>query len=250
MSELVLYEKRDRVAIVTYNRPEALNAYNLEMLRQLEKVWLDIRADPDVWVVIVTGAGDKAFCAGADVTSLSGTYVKGVQRFDHDLDIGKPTIAAVNGYAISGGFTAVLSCDLAIAAQHARFGLKQVTVGVIPDAGSGLLPRAIPRKLAMELLLTARVLDADEALTFGLVNKVVPKEQLMPEALAMAAVICANGPLAVRATRDVARRTLEVPFSQSQAIGYDHLTRLLDSEDAREGAAAFKERRRPEWQAR
>ncbi len=250
MSNVVLYEKKGRIAIITYNRPEVFNVYNLEVLREAERVWCDFRDDPDLWVAIVTGTGEKAFCAGADLKGVEPRYIRGVHRFDHDLEVGKPTIAAVNGYAVSGGFTLVLACDLAIAADHAKFGLKQPTVGLIADLGSGTLPRSIPRKLAMELLLTCRLIDAQEAYRMGIVNKVVPLPQLMPSAIEMAEKICENAPLAIRAARDAARRTFEVPLSQALAIGNQHILGLMETEDYKEGNAAFYEKRKPVWKAK
>ena len=161
-------------------------------------------------------------------------YIRGVRRFDHDLDVGKPTIAAVNGFAVSGGMTLVMACDLAVAAEHAKFGLKQPTAGLISDLGSGILPRAIPRKLAMELLLTCKLIDAQEALRLGLINKVVPPDELMPAAMEMAEAICQNAPLAIRASRDVARKTFEVPLSQAMEIGQSVRDRL-DADGGCEG---------------
>lgn len=250
MSNVVLYEKKGKVAIITYNRPEVFNVYNLEVLREAERVWCDFRDDPDLWVAIVTGAGEKAFCAGADLKGVEPRYIRGVRRFDHDLDVGKPTIAAVNGFAVSGGMTLVLACDLAIASENAKFGLKQPTVGLISDLGSGILPRAIPRKLAMELLLTSKLIDAQEAYRFGLVNKVVPLAQLMPTAMEMAEKICENAPLAIRAARDVARRTFEIPLSQAMELGNQHILGLMKSDDVKEGNAAFYEKRKPVWTAK
>lgn len=250
MSNSVLYEKKGRVAIITYNRPDVFNVYNLEVLREAERIWSDFKDDPALWVAIITGAGEKAFCAGADLKGVDPHFIKGVRRFDHDFNVGKPTIAAVNGFAVSGGMTLVMACDLAVAAKHARFGLKQPTAGLISNLGSGILPRSIPRKLAMELLLTCKLIDAQEALRLGLVNKVVPMDKLMPTAMEMAEMICQNAPLAIRAARDIARRTFEVPLSQAMAIGNQYVLDLMQSEDAKEGGTAFFEKRKPVWKGK
>jgi len=250
MSDVVLYEKKGKIAVITYNRPEVFNVYNLEVLKEAERIWCDFRDDPDLWVAIITGAGEKAFCAGADLKGVDPHYIRGVQRFDHDLDVGKPTIAAVNGFAVSGGMTLVMACDLAIAAEHAKFGLRQPTAGLISDLGSGILPRAIPRKLAMELLLTCKLIDAQEALRMGLINKVVPMSELMPAAMQMAEAICQNAPLAIRASRDVARKTFELPLSQAMEVGNQYVIDLMKTEDAKEGGAAFYEKRKPVWKGK
>lgn len=250
MSNVVLYEKKGKIAVITYNRPEVFNVYNLEVLREAERIWCDFRDDPDLWVAIVTGAGEKAFCAGADLKGLDRKIVESIHRFDHDLDVGKPTIAAINGFAVSGGMTLMLACDLAIAAEHARFGLRQPIAGLVSDLGSGILPRTIPRKLAMELLLTCKLIDAHEAHRMGLINKVVPKDQLMSAAIEMAEMICQNAPLGVRAARDIARKTFEVPLSEAMEIGNEWVIKLMQTEDAKEGGAAFYEKRKPNWKGR
>jgi enoyl-CoA hydratase/carnithine racemase len=250
MSNVVLYEKKGKIAIITYNRPEVFNVYNLEVLREAEQIWCDFRDDPDLWVAIITGAGEKAFCAGADLKGLDHNIIKGIHRIDHDLDVGKPIIAAINGFAVSGGMTLMLACDLAIAAEHAKFGLRQPIAGLVSDLGSGILPRAIPRKLAMELLLTCKLIDAHEAYRIGLINKVVPMGELMPAAIEMAEMICQNSPLGVRAARDIARKTFEVPLSQAMEIGNEYVLKLMQTEDAKEGGAAFYEKRKPNWKAK
>lgn len=250
MSDVVLYEKKGKIAFITYNRPEVYNVYNLEVLREAEKVWCDFRDDPDLWVAIITGAGEKAFCAGADLKGVEPRYIHGVRRFDHDLDVRKPTIAAVNGFAVSGGFTLALACDLTIASDNAKFGLKQPTVGLISDLGSGILPRSIPRKLAMELILTCKLIDAQEAQRWGLINRVVPQSELMPTAIELAESICESAPLAIRAARDVAIRTFEVPLSQAKNLGNQHILGLMETEDVQEGNKAFYEKRKPNWKAK
>jgi enoyl-CoA hydratase len=251
----LLYEKRDRIAIVTINRPEAMNALTAEMLRGLDAAFADFNADPDLWVAILAAAGDKAFCAGMDLKEAIPLVTGGDELGygDHTKrqfsDIFKPIIAAVNGLCIAGGLETLEGTDLRIAAEHATFGLGEVRWGLIPTGGSHVrLPRQIPWAVAMELLLTGRPIDARRAYDIGLVNQVVPLADLMPAALKLAEVICKNGPLAVRTAKEIAVRALglEPGFVLEKALG----ARVMSSDDAREGPRAFSEKRSPRFTGR
>jgi len=251
----ILYEKRGRVAIVTLNRPEAMNAFTPDMLAALNAAFEDFDADPELWVAILTGAGEKAFCAGMDLREGIPRLTAGERMGSRDptkrpfSDVFKPIIAAVNGYCIAGGLEFLQGTDLRVAAEHAKFGLGEVRWGIVPMGGSHIrLPRQIPWALAMELLLTGEPIDARRAYEIGLVNRVVPAAELLPAALAMAEKICRNGPLAVRTAKEIAVRSfaLESGFVLENALA----ARVLASEDAREGPRAFAERRPPRFTGR
>ena len=251
----ILYEKKDRVAIVTFNRPEAMNAFTPEMLTGLTAAFEDFNDDPELWVAILTGTGEKAFCAGMDLREGIPRLTSGERmgKPDHTKrpfsDVFKPIIAAVNGYCIAGGMEFLQGTDLRVAAEHATFGLGEVRWGIIPMGGSHIrLPRQIPWALAMEILLTGQPIDARRAYEIGLVNRVVPADQLLPAALELAEKICKNGPLAVRTAKEIVVRSfaLEPGFVLENAMG----ARVLASEDAREGPRAFAEKRPPRFTGR
>ena len=251
----MLYEKRDRIAIVTINRPEAMNAFTPDMLQAMDAAFADFNKDPDLWVAILTAAGEKSFCAGMDLKAAIPLVNEGDEMgyADHTKrpfsDVFKPIIAAVNGYCIAGGLEFLQGTDLRIAAEHATFGLGEVRWGIIPTGGSHIrLPRQIPWAVAMELLLTGRPITAQRAYDIGLVNEVVAADQLMPTALKWAETICKNGPLAVRTAKEIAVRALglESGFVLEKAIG----ARVFASEDAKEGPRAFAEKRPPRFTGR
>lgn len=259
MSDVVIEERRGHILLVTLNRPEAHNAVNGSVSRALGEALEAAERDTEIRAVVVTGAGEKAFCAGADlkeaITSLDGlldstTHPWGFAGYTNHL-ISKPTIAAVNGLALGGGTEIVLASDLAIAAEHATFGLPEVAHGIYAGGGGAIrLPRQIPPKVAMELLLTGRPFSAAEALQWGLVNKLVAAHDLLPEALSLAEKVASNAPLAVQATKRIARgiedahaRDEEGAWRLSNAEG----RLVLASIDAREGLHAFSEKRVPLW---
>jgi enoyl-CoA hydratase/carnithine racemase len=258
------YQKKERLAIITINRPEAMNSIDPEHNEELNKVWADFRDDPEMWVAILTGAGDKAFSAGADLKKLipqatansqSGAGgTGGVGNFGgitRGFRTWKPMIAAVNGYALAGGMEMVLACDLRIAAEHAKFGLAEVRWGIIPGAGgTQRLPRAIPLAKAMEMMLTAEPISAQEALQFGLVNKVVPQAQLMEEAEKLANVLLERGPLALRAVKQAVLEGLDRPLAEGLQIEAQLISQLFKTEDAVEGPRAFAEKRKPNFKAK
>lgn len=261
----IIYEKKDRTAVITINRPEVMNAIDLETSEELVKVWIDFRDDPDLWVAIITGAGEKAFCAGADIKKIGEYYRKltsterlekaekepGLGGITRNLQIWKPIIAAVNGYCFAGGFEIALACDIRLAAENAVFGLTEVRLGIIPGmGGTQRLPRLIPLAKAMEMILMAQTIDAHEAFRLGLVNKVVPLPELMPTALDMAKRICENGPLAVRAAKKAILRGLNMPLEEGLLLEQYLAEPLRRSEDAEEGIRAFAEKRKPRFKGR
>ncbi len=251
----ILYEKRDHIAIVTINRPEVMNSLTREMLTGLDAAFEDFNAEPELWVAILTGAGRKAFSAGMDLKEAIPLITSGDEMGYEDhtkrqfSDVFKPIIAAVNGHCVAGGMEMLQGTDLRIAAEHATFGLGEVRWGIIPTGGSHVrLPRQIPWAVAMELLLTGEPIDARRAYDIGLVNRVVPFDDLLPSALELAEKICKNGPLAVQTAKEIAVRSLaqESGFVLEKALG----ARVLQSEDAREGPRAFTEKRPPRFTGR
>ena len=256
-----IYEKKGRIAYLTINRPEARNAMNREVWDGLIKAWADVRDNPDVWVAIVTGAGDKAFSSGQDLKEVAEWMAMPEAKRPamplpeinpmRGMQVWKPVIAAINGLCIGGGLELALACDIRIAADTARLGLAEVKQGVIPgNSGSQKLPRLIPFAKALELLMTGDLVDAAEACRLGLVNKVVPFNQLMPESEALADRICENGPLAVRAVKELAYRGMEMSLADGLKLEVEIGARLSRSEDAKEGPRAFTEKRKPVWKGK
>ncbi len=257
---LIRVEKRDRRAIITIDRPDAMNSLDLQANLELRDAWHDVREDPDVFVVILTGAGDRAFSAGADLKSVANDTASG-KRPTGELPFGtitrgfsmpKPIIAAVNGVCVGGGLEMAMACDLVIAADHARFGLREPRVGVI--AGSGgihRMARQIPLKQAMGLLLTGRLIDAEEAQRLGFVNEVVPQGEALAAAERWADEILECSPVAVQLTKEAALNGLSYSVDDALALDrLDRLPRLYASDDFREGPRAFAEKRKPNWTGR
>jgi enoyl-CoA hydratase len=246
-------EKRDRVAIVTLNRPEARNAVNGDLAHAMEATLDELEEDDAITVLIITGAG-STFCAGADLKKVA--KGKGGELATKKGGFGgivtrsfsKPLIAAVNGPALAGGFEIVLSCDLVVAAEHARFGLPEVKRGLFAAAGGLIrLPKRVPLALATELAITGDPIDADRALQLGLVNRVVPGEEVIDAALALAARISVNGPLAVRNTLKMVREATDLTEEQAWPRNYELALEVFASKDSIEGATAFAEKREPHW---
>ncbi|WP_447761120.1 enoyl-CoA hydratase-related protein [Sphingopyxis panaciterrae] len=259
----ILTTRQGHILIVTINRPEARNAVNAAVHIGIGTALEEAEADPDIRAVVITGAGDKSFCAGADLVALS----RGEQLAPSDPaqqawgfagmvshPISKPIIAAVNGFAFGGGCEIALMSDIIVAADHAQFGLPEVKVGLFAAAGGAFrLAQQLPRKLAMEYMLTGDPIPAARAAEFGLVNHVVPLAEMMPTAIAIAEKIAGNAPLSVQASKRVALGIDEGSIA-ADAPYWEHNTRergtLMRSEDAREGPRAFAEKRKPVWKAR
>ncbi len=253
MPEL-LRDRQGHIEILTINRPEARNAINGAVSRAFTAAFDSLEDDADCWVVIVTGAGDKAFSAGMDLKAFTAGEAgeimgtKGGFGGIAQRDFPKPLIAAVNGSALAGGCEIMLSCDLVVAVEEATFGIPEVKRGLMAGAG-GLfrLPKRIPQAIAMEMALTGDSIDARRALEIGLINRVVPAARLMEEALALAGTIAENAPLAVRASKRVMKQAGEVPDAEAWAINHSVVPDVFGSADAREGPIAFAEKRKPNW---
>lgn len=257
----VLFEAVGRVAKITINRPEAMNAINMAVGTGLADALTRFSADPELRVAVVTGAGDKAFSAGADlkavaageITRISEAGKSGIGELLRRY-IDKPVIAAVNGYALGGGMEMALACDLIVASEKAEFGLPEVRRGLMA-AGGGLLrlPRQMPMKTAMYYILTGERMSAADALRWGLVTQVVAHEEVLEKALALAERICANAPVAVRESKAVAYQALDASLylsDEAWTISDAAASRNRSSEDAAEGPRAFAEKRPPDWKGR
>ena len=250
---VINYAKEGRIAIFTLNRPEVLNAINIELRAKLNEYMADFRDNPDLWVAIVSGAG-KAFCAGADIKQRGSGILGRQTGLDDPVrpdQIWKPFIAAIQGYCLGAGLEMAMTCDLRIAADNARFGLPEVTVGETPGAGgTQRLPRFIGRAKAAELVLMGQKMDAREAYRVGLINKIVPPDRLMEEAMQWAEIICQAGPLQVRAAKEAMVRGYNVSLEEGLRIERDLHNRIASSEDFKEARRAFAEKRKPEWRAK
>ena len=252
------YQKEGRVAVFTLNRPEALNAMNLESLEELSRVLINFKDDDELWVGIITGVGSRAFCVGADIRSVfpqskqtrEQSWV-GPPTILRGLDLWKPMIAAVNGYALGGGLEIALACDLRIASENATFGLPEVTLGLIPGwGGTQRLPRLIPQAKAAEMLFTGRAIDAKEAYRIGLVNKVVPPAQLMTAAKEMAEMVCRPAPLAVRAAKQAMIQGSSLSLGDGLELEKTLTDFLVTTEDFDEGRQAFLVKRKANFKVK
>lgn len=259
----VLSERRDHVLILTINRPEARNAVNAAVHVGLGVGLEEAENDPEIRAVIVTGAGDQAFCAGADLKAVArGERLEPADKAQRawgfagfvQHPISKPIIAAVNGFALGGGTELALASDIVIAVEKAQFGLPEVKRGIIAAAGGAFrIAQQLPTKIAMEMLLTGEPISAQRALELGLANRVVPFDQLMETALDMAGRIAVNAPLAVQASKRIAMGIADGRIASDDAFWEANRreTRIVfQSEDSREGPRAFAEKRQPVWQAR
>ncbi len=255
----VRIEWADHVATVTIDRPDVLNAIDLATEAELQQIWSELERNDDVRLVVLTGAGDRAFCVGADMKNPS---VKGVDYWAaarpggfggialrETLNV--PVLARVNGFALGGGFEMVLGCDLVVACEEASFGLPEALVGRMPlDGGMTLLQRQIPFRQAMGVMLTGQRLSAKRALELGLVNEVVPRAGLDDAVARWTQAILACAPLSLRAIKQVVRQTATLSAAQAQAVRLPALVAALQSEDANEGVLAFQQKRKPQWRGR
>ena len=254
MSDEIVYENRGQVAVVTINRPEARNAINSGVREGLAAAWQRFERDADARVAILTGAGDKAFCAGADLKEMALKKLGRLPRnflptLNVNTQVSKPVVAAVNGVAYAGGWALVQMCDLVVAAETARFAITEAKVGRGMPWAVPLI-HMIPQKVLLEILLTGDPISAQRAYEIGFVNHVVPAEQLMPRALALAETIAENAPLTVAAAKEMVYMTTDM----GRQAGLEAARHLFDavyrSEDAQEGPRAFTEKRKPQWRGR
>jgi enoyl-CoA hydratase len=248
----LIVEVTNHVATLTINRPRALNALNLETLEELKDYFTAVQSDPETKVVIVTGAGEKAFVAGGDLSVMAPldpmparASARLAQSVLNLIEQGtRPVIAAVNGYALGGGCELAMACDIRIAAETARFGQPEVNLGIIPGwGGTQRLPRLVGKGRALELLLTGEMIDAAEALRIGLVNRVVPADRLLAEARALAARIAGKGQVAVRLAKEAVVNGLEMESLRAAACEADLFALCFATEDQKEGMRAFLEKR-------
>ncbi|MBI3517702.1 MAG: enoyl-CoA hydratase/isomerase family protein [Proteobacteria bacterium] len=256
--EHCLTERDDAILWITINRPAALNALNPLAHRELAAALDGFAADPALRVAVLTGAGERAFCVGSDLKARAAANADdhpatGFAGLTHRFDLLKPVIAAVNGLALGGGVEIVAACDLAIAADHAEFGLPEPRVGLAALGGGGLqrLARALPLKHAMDLVLTGRRIGAEDARRLGLINDVVPRTELKARVRAVAQMIIEGAPLAIEASKQVMLQSLAEPdLAAALRARYPAAERMLASDDAKEGQRAFVEKRKPRWQGR
>ncbi len=253
--EFIKTEKKGHILVVTMNRPDVYNAVHADMHHELADCWDSFAADQDLWVAVLTGAGDKAFSAGNDLKatasggSTRGMPDSGFAGLSSRFNLEKPLIAAVNGFAMGGGFETALSCDILIASENAKFALPEVKVGFFAAAsGVQRLSRYIGRLAAQEMMFTGRTIMADEALKLGCVNEVVPHEQLMGRAMAKAEELCTVSPSAVKATKRVLNEMAKAD-GMAASIEYSRevIADLSKTEDFKEGVQAFVEKRKPNW---
>jgi enoyl-CoA hydratase/carnithine racemase len=254
MFDNLLVERDGAVAILTINRPTVLNALNTQTVDELRRAMLELKADATARAIIVTGAGPKSFVAGADINELAVLSptagrehaLAGQHVFDVIENLGKPVIAAINGFALGGGCELAMACTLRIAADSARLGQPEIALGLIPGyAGTQRLPRLVGKGRAMEMLLTGAQVGADEALRIGLVHRVVPAADLMTEARKLAAQLAANAPVAMRYIINAVHKGVEMPFAEACQYEATLFGLVASTDDMREGTAAFLEKRKP-----
>lgn len=257
--ENLLIERDEAVAIVTFNRPKVLNALNAQTLTDLSDALTALKADDGVRAIILTGAGEKSFVAGADINELAvQTPVqgkeharRGQQVFDVIEQLGKPVIAAINGFALGGGCEMAMACTIRIAADTARLGQPEINLGLIPGyAGSQRLPRLVGKGIALEIMLTGDMVSAQRAYEIGLVNKVVPAAELMAEAKKLAHTLASKAPIAVRYIIEATNQGLNMSFADGEFLETALFGTIASSADMKEGTAAFLEKRKAVWQGK
>ncbi|UCG08348.1 MAG: enoyl-CoA hydratase/isomerase family protein [Desulfobacterales bacterium] len=257
---VLLYEKKEKIATITLNRPKVLNAINLELAAELYRAWIDFSQDPKMVVLIITGSGNDAFCVGDDLKErtqkgqdmhVSNFWDSSVKLPMRDAECHKPVVAAINGHCLAGGLELALMADIRIASKNATFGQPEINWGIFPGMGATQrLPRVLPHNLAAEILLTGKRIEAQRAFEIGLVNHVVPLKDLMKTAGAMAEDISKKAPLALRAVKEALQRSYDLPLDQGLRL--EALLRRIigDTADALEGMHAFQESRKPEFKGK
>lgn len=259
MSDVVTVEKEGKIATITVNRPDALNALNTEVLTGLKEAGENVLQDENILVVIVTGAGEKAFVAGADIKEMTGKTPMQMRQFTmlghHVMSMfakmEKPTIAAVNGFALGGGCELAIACDIRVASDNAKLGVPEVSLGIFPGfGGTQRLTRLLGKGRACELVFTGKMIKAEEAERIGLVNTVVPQAELMKEAKALAEEISSKGPLALGLAKSAVNGALEVGLDRGLAYERELVSLAFSTEDKEEGLKAFLEKRPPEFKGK
>jgi len=252
----ILVETRGKVGLITLNRPKAMNALNGELLGELVQALKIFDAEAGIGAILITGS-ERAFAAGADIKAMANSSMTEmltgsfVELFDGLRKVRKPIIAAVSGFALGGGCELAMSCDMIVAAENASFGQPEVTIGVIPGAGgTQCLTHAVGKAIAMEMVLNNRTLSAAEALHYGLVNRVVPNERCLDEALALAASVAERAPLAVRMGKEAVNKAFELPLSEGLVAERRAFYMLFATEDQKEGMQAFVDKRKAEWKGK
>jgi len=256
--ETIIYEKRGKVAWITLNRPQVLNALNNQMREELISALENARDDEDIQIIVITGAGDRAFCAGADINEFSKlTPVDLIKRrgkkrvYELIRDIPKPVIAAVNGYALGGGCELAMACDIIFASENAKFGQPEIRVGVIPGGGgTQILPRLIGEKMAKELIFTGRSVSAQELYRLGMVNRVVPQDKLIEEVNGFIEVLLRRSPVMLALAKMAINKAMETPLSEGLKCENELFAICFSTEDQKEGAKAFLEKREPQYKGR
>ena len=252
------YQKEGKIAIITLNRPEALNSFDPQQIGEVNKCFYDFNADDGLWVAILTGSGERAFSVGADIKTTLPLIQQSAHRGEmpapaicEDMQIWKPIIAAINGACLGGGFEVALACDIRIAAENATFGFPEINLGLIPGwGGTQRLPRAIAQSKAAEMLTSGRPIDAQEAYRIGLVNRVVPAAELMNEAKKMAETLLRPAPLAARAAKQAMMQGMNTTLLNGLEIEHQLEKAVCQTEDFKEGRAAFMEKRKPDFKAK
>lgn len=258
--QLMLYDVAEHIATITLNRPEVRNSLNAELMEEIIQALASARKDPAVRVIVIRGTGDKAFCAGADLGKISEKSSSIIEMRSHlskyaDLvlaltDAGKPTIAAVQGYALAGGCGLAVTCDLTIASEKAKFGIPEITVGLWGMIITAPIFRAVGMKKGLELLYTGKHIDANEAEKIGMVNRVVPHESLEKEVMDLAAELASRSPLAMSMGRESYYTSRDMEYTKAIKYLREMVPVLASSEDCQEGIAAFMEKRKPQWKGR
>jgi len=257
--ETLLVERDGAIAVVTINRPKVLNALNSQTMRDLGRVMQELQQDEAVRAIVLTGAGERSFVAGADINELAVLSPGGFQRhartgqsvFNAIERLGKPVVAAVNGFALGGGCELAMACTVRIAAETARLGQPEINLGILPGyGGSQRLPRLVGTGIALEILLSGEMVSASRAYEIGLVNKVVPGSELLAEAKKMAGMLASKAPIAVRYIIEAVNAGVEMPLSEGQFIEATLFGLIASTEDMKEGTKAFLEKRRAAWQGR
>jgi len=261
LSDVVLFEKRNKVAYVTINRPERRNSLNAEVRRELAQAWREIRDDQDIWIGIVTGAGQESFCAGGDLgenlakskgnvhppeyDTYQGRAEQSYTKYLREVGLNKPLIAAVNGYAAGGGFGLALNCDIRLCSDNARFGASEVRWSHMAGGQAYILPRTVPLGWAFWLCLTGQFIDAQTAYNIGIVQGVYAPDNLLEQATKLADIINANGKVVVQQTKEYIYNSLDMPLSAARLMEGVYYQRIRQSPDYDEGSAAFTQKRKP-----